>query len=86
MENPMVDMMWNVIGQQFAKLPPAAQAALGQTEVHIKREEDRVIIRPIPMVDSEDTRKVRELLLEGFMQQMPMMINKAFRVAVKTYR
>jgi len=86
MQNPMTDMMWNMIGQQFAKLPPAAQAALGQTEVHIKLEEDRVIIRPMPLVENEDTLKVRGLLLEGFMNQMPVMINKAFRVQVKTYR
>ncbi len=86
MQNPMTDMMWNMIGQQFAKLPPAAQTALGQTEVHIKRDEDRLIIRPVPLVDNEDTRKIRDLLLEGFMNQMPIMINKAFRVQVKTYQ
>ena len=86
MQNSMIDLMWNTIGQQFAQLPPAARAALEQTEVHMKREGDRLIIRPVPVVDSEDTRKVRELLLEGFMQQMPIIINKAFRVPVKTYR
>ena len=86
MEDPMTDMMWNVIGQQFAKLPPTAQAALAQTEVHVKPEQDRLVIRVVTLVDNEDTMKVKELLLDGFMSQMPIMINKAFRVQVKTFR
>ena len=86
MDNPMFNALWAMIGQQFAKLPPAAQQALAQTEVRIIREEDRVIIQPVPEIDNDDTEKVRDILLDGFMEQFPVMINKAFRVKVKKYR
>ena len=85
MDNPMFNALWAMIGQQFAKLPPAAQVALAQTEVRITRKEGTVIIEPVPQVDNDDTRKVRDLLVDGFIQQFPTMISKSFRVNVKVY-
>jgi virulence-associated protein VagC len=85
-DNPMFNMMWNVIGQQFAKLPPTVKEALAQTEVDIIREADRVIIRPRPLVESENTYKVGQLLLDNFVEQLSPMIHKSFRVEVKVYR
>jgi len=84
--NPMVNMMWGVIGQQFNKLPPAAKEALSQIEVRIGRQEDRVIIRPVPLVENEQTDKMRGILLDGFIEWMPQMIEKSFHVKVKVYK
>ena len=85
-ENPVFNMMWSFIGQQFAKLPPEVREALGQTEVDIIREAGRVIIRPRPLVESENTKKVCQLLLDNFVEQLSPMIHKSFRVEVKVYR
>jgi virulence-associated protein VagC len=82
----MFNMMWNVIGQQFARLPTEVREALGQTQVDIIREADRVIIRPRPLVESENTYKVGQLLLDNFVEQLSPMIHKSFRVEVKVYR
>lgn len=84
--NPMVDMMWGLIGQQFDKLPPAAKEALSQTEVHIGRQADRVIIKVVPIVENEGTEKMREILLNGFISSLPQMIEKSFHVKVKVYK
>lgn len=85
-ENPMFNMMWSVIGQQFAKLPAEVKEALAQTEVDIIREAERVIIRPRPLIESENTKKVGQLLLDNFVEQLSPMIHKSFRVEVKVYR
>jgi virulence-associated protein VagC len=82
----MFNMMWNIIGQQFARLPAEVREALGQTQVDIIREADRVIIRPRPLVESENTYKVGQLLLDNFVEQLSPMIHKSFRVEVKVYR
>ena len=85
-ESPMFDMMWSLIGQQFAKLPPEVKEALAQTEVDIIRGAERVTIQPRPLVASENTKKVSQLLLDNFVEQLAPMIHKSFRVAVKVYR
>jgi virulence-associated protein VagC len=85
-DNPMFNMMWNVIGQQFNQLPQAVKEALAQTEVDIIREADRVVIKPRPLVETENTHKVGQLLLDNFVEQLSPMIHKSFRVEVKVYR
>ena len=85
-ENPMFNMMWSVIGQQFNQLPPEVKEALAQTEVDIIREADMVTIRPRPLVESENTKRVGQLLLDNFVEQLSPMIHKSFRVEVKVYR
>jgi virulence-associated protein VagC len=82
----MFNMMWSVIGQQFNQLPRQVKEALAQTEVDIIREAERVIIRPRPLVESENTNKVAQLLLDNFVEQLSPMIHKSFRVEVKVYR
>lgn len=84
--NPMVDMVWGMMAQQFNKLPPAAKEALAQTEVRIARQEDRIVIRPVPLVENEQTEKMKGILLDGFLNWMPQMIEKSFRVKVKVYK
>jgi len=85
-ENPMFNMMWSVIGQQFAKLPPDVKEGLAHIEVDIIREADRVVIRPRPLVETENTKKASQLFLNNFVEQLAPMIHKSFRVEVRVYR
>lgn len=85
-QNPMMDMMWGMIGKQIAKLPPEARDALAQTEVKVMKKENSVEIEPVLLEDNENTRKVRAVLVNGFTESLPGIINKAFQVKVKVYK
>ncbi|MDD5510048.1 MAG: hypothetical protein PHI12_04480 [Dehalococcoidales bacterium] len=84
--NPMVDMMWGLMNQQFNNLPPAAKEALSQLEVRVARQGDRVVIKPVSLIENNQTEKMKEIMLDGFVDWMPQMIEKAFHVKVKRYK